>query len=263
MKKVFPFKKKKKKKREVSRFREYFELFSEVLIFVFFIQSFLVQTYAIPTPSMEKNMLIGDHLFIDKVAYSRSSGFVDKLFFPQVKMKRGMIVAFKSPHEIKKKNWGKLLYVKRVIALPGETIKMINNAVYINSKKIHEPYRHLSGPIAIPNYFPPEQPDFWWKEFPHEFRNSIVNSDMGKAFKVPEGYYFCMGDNRHISYDSRIWGPVPAENIIGKPWRNYWSYVSETKDYLTPGIWNKIKDLASTVIHFFTRTRWERTLKKY
>lgn len=263
MKKTFSFRKKKKKEREVSRFREYFELFSEVLIFVFFIQAFLVQTYAIPTPSMEKNMLIGDHLFIDKVAYTNPKSIIEKFIFPQLKIKRGMIVAFKSPYEIRKKNWGKVPYVKRVIGLPGETIKIVSSRVYINGKEIQEPYVYFNGPVAIPENFPPEDPSFWWKEFPHEFRKNVEITDMGAVFRVPEGYYFCMGDNRHISLDSRIWGPVPAENITGKPWRNYWSYISETKDYLSPGILNKIKDLFSTIVHFFTRTRWDRTLKKY
>jgi signal peptidase I len=84
-----------------------------------------------------------------------------------------------------------------------------------------------------------------------------------RVFKIPGGHYFCMGDNRDNSDDSRFWGPLPHEYIIGRPWRIYWSYESTTADYLTPGLFHRIKDLFLTVVHFFTRTRWGRTFKKF
>jgi hypothetical protein len=99
-------------------------------------------------------------------------------------------------------------------------------------------------------------------EFCERFKDSLIDVDGQKGFKMPEGYYFCMGDNRDHSYDSRFWGPVPIDYIIGKPWRIYWSYESTTDEYLTPGIEHKIKDLAMTVVNFFSKTRWERTIKK-
>jgi hypothetical protein len=85
---------------------------------------------------------------------------------------------------------------------------------------------------------------------------------MGRAFKIPEDNYFCMGDNRDNSLDSRFWGPVSKNLITGKPWRIYWSYASTTDEYLTPGIAHKIKDLFKTILNFFGKTRWNRTLKK-
>ncbi len=254
-------KKKEKKKREVGLFREYFELITEVVIYVFFINAFLLQTYVIPSSSMEETMLIGDHLLVDKVTYSPYLDNFDRFFLPQFGIKRGMLVTFSGPSEINKGEEPKNL-VKRVIALPGDTIKIIRNNVFINGKRIDEPYKVFKYRPPM-DYFPPENPFRWHHEFPQKFRDSVVDTVNGKAFLVPEGHYFCMGDNRNNSFDSRSWGPVPAQYVIGKPWRIYWSYDSSSREYLTPGLWHKIKDFFYTIIHFFTKTRWERTFKKY
>jgi signal peptidase I len=224
---------KEKKQRDVGLFREYFELISETLIYVFFVMTFLLQSFVIPTGSMQDNILIGDHILVDKVAYSNSLGFLDSFMFPQVKIERGMIITFKSPAELEKE------YVKRVIGLPGDRIKIVNKKVLINGEPLDEPYTFFKDPNIERSY-----------------RDNLPE------FKVPENSYFCMGDNRDHSYDSRFWGPVPATHIIGKPWRIYWSFESTTEEYLTPGLWHKIKDIFKTVIHFFTKTRWERTIKK-
>lgn len=250
-----------KKKQGVTLFREYIELIAEVVIFVFFINAFLLQTYVIPSSSMEDTMLVGDHLFVDKVAYSRSLGALDRLFLPQHAIERGMIVTFSGPSEINKGMEPKNL-VKRVIALPGDTIRVDRDLVYINGKVIDEPYRVFKDrpPMGV---FPPDSPFLWHSEFPSQFRDSLVGTPNGKAFKVPEGYYFCMGDNRNHSFDSRSWGPVPEQYIIGKPWRVYWSYESTSYEYLTTGFLHKVKDFFKTIANFFTRTRWNRTFKKY
>jgi signal peptidase I len=247
-------------KEEVS-LRTYFEVVIEVILFVFFVHAFLLQTYVIPSPSMENSMLIGDHLVVDKVGYSRSLNGIDGLFLPQVKIQRGMIVTFSGPHEI---NHGKSVknLVKRVIALPGETIQIIDDKVYINDIPIDEPYAYYKSGGGIAT-FPPLHAYQWHPGFPSIFRSSVVETPLGKAFKVPEGHYFCMGDNRNNSFDSRGWGPLPDNYIIGRPWRVYWSFDSSSRDYLTPGFWHRIKDIVRTMANFFTKTRWERTLKKY
>ena len=224
---------KEKKAREVGVFREYFELIAETLIYVFFVMTFLLQSFVIPTGSMEDNILIGDHILVDKVAYASSLGKFDSFMFPHLEIQRGMIVTFKSPPELEKE------YVKRVIGLPGDRIKIINKKVYINDQPLDEPYTFFKDPKIEMSY-----------------------RDNFPTFKVPKDHYFCMGDNRDNSYDSRFWGPVPADYIIGKPWRIYWSYESTTAEYLTPGLWHKIKDVVSTIIHFIPRTRWQRMLKK-
>jgi signal peptidase I len=223
----------KERRKEIGVFREYFELFSEVLIYVFFVMTFLLQSFVIPTGSMEDTLLIGDHLLVDKVSYSRSLGTLDSLVFPQREIKRGMIVTFKSPAELDKE------YVKRVIGLPGETIEIKNKKVYINDELLDESYTFFKDSEVLRSYrdnFPP--------------------------YRIPSNHFFCMGDNRDNSFDSRFWGPVHHDLIIGKPWRIYWSYESSTQEYLTPGIVHKIKDLFKTILNFFSKTRWERTVKK-
>lgn len=241
--------------------REYCQLLIEVMLFIFFINTFLLQTYVIPSPSMEDSMLIGDHLLVDKVSYSPFINGLDRFFLPRVTMKRGMIVAFSGPSEINRGKPAKNL-VKRVIALPGETIKIIDNSVFIDGKLIAEPYACFKGGGGIAN-FPPEFPDFWHYEFPHKYRTSVVDTPIGKAFKVPGDHYFCMGDNRDHSFDSRGWGPLPGTYIIGRPWRIYWSYASTGSEYLHSGFIERVKDFFRTVLHFFSGTRWERTFKKY
>lgn len=222
-----------KKERDTGLFREYFELISETLIYVFFVMTFLLQSFVIPTGSMQDNILVGDHILVDKVAYSQSINSVDSLIFPQVKINRGMIVTFKSPAELEKE------YVKRVIGLPGDKIKIIDKKVYINGTLLDEPYTFFKDPEV----------------------NQSQRDNMSE-YQVPPNNYFCMGDNRDNSYDSRFWGPVPRDFIIGKPWRIYWSYESSTEEYLTPGIFHKLKDIGNTFVHFFTKTRWNRTIMK-
>jgi signal peptidase I len=281
--KWFKRKKKEKKKREVTLFREYFEMIAEVLIFVFFINSFLLQSQAIPTGSMEDTMLIGDHLLVDRVALSPYLGSLDKIIFPRVDIKRGTIVTFKGPAEMDKD------YVKRVIGLPGEKIQLKNKTLYINGQKLDEPYVYHKGGEEMGDNFPMNERryinalgeisylPFYFKtefdlidepktvEFCKRFESCVLLDEATgeRVFKIPEGHYFCMGDNRDNSYDSRFWGPLPEEYIIGKPWRIYWSFESTTDEYLNPEIGHKIKDIFKTIATFFQKTRWKRTFKKY
>lgn len=207
-------------------------------------------------------MLIGDHLLVDKVRFSKSYNSVDRLFLPQVRVSRGMIVAFSGPNEINHNREAKNL-VKRVIGLPGETIKIVENKVYINSIPIEEPYACFKGAGNM-RYFPPRPPRQWPKEFPLKYRSNLVRTRIGVAYKIPGGHYFCLGDNRNDSFDSRFWGPLPGNYIIGSPWRVYWSFAASTHDYLgNHGFLEKIKDFFHTALHFFSKTRWERTFMKY
>ncbi len=254
MKNPFKRKPKEKKPRTVSVGREYFELIAETLIYVFFVNTFLLQSFVIPTGSMEDTLLIGDHLLVNKVAYSNSLSPVGNFLLPQVKIKRGMIVTFKAPPDMEKE------YVKRVIGMPGDHMRISDKKVFINGKPLAETYTVFKS-RDYGAEFPPRNPYEWYFQFPFELRRTERNADGTYDYIVPPRHYFCMGDNRDNSFDSRFWGPVPFEYIVGKPWRIYWSYKSDTEEYLTPGLIYKIKDIALTVVHFFTRTRWSRTIK--
>lgn len=266
--------------------RDYAELVAETLIYVFFVMTFLLQSFVIPTPSMQKNILIGDHLLVNKSAYNRFPGEmgIDKFIFPHTEIKRGMIVTFKAPVEMDKE------YVKRVIALPGETVRIKNRKVYINGEHLVETYvqfdDYLPGVGGSGDDFPLNEPryidvsgeasflPFYINDplgfvdyrqtmaFCKRFNKHVLRGNKGMEFRVPEGHYFCMGDNRDHSYDSRYWGPVPAEYIIGKPWRVYWSFESTTEEYMTPGLLFKLRDMGHTLLNFFGKTRWSRTVKK-
>jgi signal peptidase I len=275
----------KKKKKNVSTFREYAEMIIEVLVIVFFINTFLLQSQTIPTQSMVDTMLIGDHLLVNKVIFAPGLGSWDKFVLPRIEIKRGMIVTFKGPAEMEKD------YVKRVIGLPGETVRIRNKQVYINGEPLDEPYRYfphgyrpsdgdnfpLGSPRIIDALGTTTHLTFYindeyghidqklTKELCERFEDCVIRDvKTGEyVFKVPGGHYFCMGDNRDSSYDSRFWGPMPEEYIIGRPWRVYWSYESTTDEYLTPGFFHKIKDIFKTIVNFIPKTRWGRMFKKF
>jgi signal peptidase I len=240
--------------------RENLKMLLEVIVTVLFVNGFLLQSFVIPTPSMETQMLVGDHLLVDKVAYGRPLSPVDALLLPQQKIERGMIVAFKAPPAIAARDWSHLTYVKRVIGLPGEMIQIIGNVVSIDGKQLFDPHKVLMGRPSVPADFPPRDGISWWPEFPREYRDNVVQTERGPVFRIPAGHYFCLGDNRFISADSRIWGPLPADYIIGKPWRNYWSYDRTRDGDSGRGVIGWLKNAPR---RFMTRTRWDRILKKF
>ena len=240
--------------------RENLKMLLEVMVTVLFVNGFLLQSFVIPTGSMETHMLVGDHLLVDKVAYSRPLSPVDALILPQQNIKRNMIVVFTAPPAIATRDWSHLTYVKRVIGRPGETVQILRNVVYIDGKQLFDPHKTLMGRPSVPADFPPQDGVSWWPEFPREYRDSIVQTETGPGFRVPAGHIFCLGDNRFISVDSRIWGPLPADHIIGKPWRNYWSYDKTKGGDPGGGIFDRLIKIPG---RFIDRTRWNRILKKF
>jgi signal peptidase I len=216
--------------RDRLRLRNSPALILELVIYIFFVTTFLLKPFVIPTGSMEDNLLVGDHILLDRVIFSRSLGFLDGLWFPQQEIGRGMIVTFKAPPEMDK------LYVKRVIGLPGDTVRIIYKKVYINGIPLDEPYAYFK-----------------------DKKMNVPGRDNFPQYRVPADHYFLMGDNRDRSADSRSWGVVPRANIVGAPWRIYWSFRSTSENYLASGFFPKVKNLFLTLIHFFPRTRWQRT----
>lgn len=210
----------------------------------------LVQAFVIPTGSMEDTLLIGDHLLVDKLSYA-PPGPVSKYLLPYTPVKRGDIIVFRYPVDIKQ------TFVKRVIGVPGDRIHIEGKTVYLNGKPLKEAYKyHKSEYLQSYRDFFPGEPNVPLAEPGLKMlEQNIIN----KEIVVPENCYFAMGDNRDSSLDSRYWGFVPRENIIGKPFVIYWSYDAPTDRLVGSAIsFDHIVDLAQ---NFFTKTRWRRTLR--
>ncbi len=208
----------------------------------------LVQAFVIPTGSMEDTLLIGDHLLVDKLAFA-PSGPVSKYLLPYTPVKRGDIIVFRYPIDIKQ------TFVKRVIGLPGDHLRVINKDVYLNGTKLKEPYKfHKTDYIdSYRDNFPGEPNVRLYEPAIKMLESNVVDGQV----VVPPGFYFAMGDNRDSSLDSRYWGFVPRDNIIGKPLIIYWSYDAPTEQLSNPSIGlDHIWDLAQ---NFFSKTRWKRT----
>jgi signal peptidase I len=220
------------------------------IILLLFGTTTLVQAFVIPTGSMEDTLLIGDHLLVDKLAYAPDGGPFQKLL-PYEQVKRGDIIVFRYPYDISQ------TFVKRVIGVPGDRIRLVDKQVYRNGKKLIEPYT-----IHRPD-FDPYRDNF--PDAPANFQvlppgiamldNHVVNGEV----VVPPNSYFAMGDNRDASLDSRYWGFVPRENIIGKPLIIYWSYDASTE--ALSGSTFSPDHIMDILTHFFTKTRWRRTFQ--
>jgi signal peptidase I len=217
----------------------------------------LVQAFVIPTGSMEDTLLIGDHLLVDKLAYS-PSGALSKYLLPYQEPKHGDIIVFRFPGDITN------TFVKRVIGMPGDRLHMVKTDLYRNGVKLNEPYvYHKFGDYREDRDNFPGEPSSSPQTTPlgaELQRKMLTENVVNGEIVVPPNCYFAMGDNRDNSLDSRYWGFVPRENIIGKPILIYWSYQASTDD-LAGSSFDSLKnhgvDLAQ---HFFSRTRWSRTL---
>ena len=224
-----------------------------ILVLLFGI-TFVAQPFVIPTSSMHNTLLTGDHLIVDKLAYS-PSGSIAKHFLPYTPPQRGDIIVFKHPTLLKED------YVKRVIGVPGDHIKEINRVIYLNGTPLVEPYviHSINNFDPWRDNFPAAEPEFGSNDPAMGARMLQMVHDHVRdgVLIVPEGHYFAMGDNRDNSLDSRYWGLVPLDNIEGKPFVIFWSYDAPTDD-LKDYNFHHLLDLG---MHFFTKTRWERTFK--
>ncbi len=215
----------------------------------------LVQAFVIPTGSMEDTLLIGDHLLVDKLAYS-PSGPVSKYILPYEQPKHGDIIVFRYPGDISQ------TFVKRVIGIPGDHLKMINKIVYRNGVRLNEPYVYNKLPYdPARDNFPGEPTPFAEGLQAQLQRDMLDNHVVNGEVVVPANSYFAMGDNRDNSLDSRYWGFVPRDNIIGKPLVIYWSYRASTEDLAGSTVSSLLNHFVDLGEHFFTRTRWDRTFR--
>jgi signal peptidase I len=211
----------------------------------------LVQAYVIPTGSMENTLLVGDHVLVDKLAYAPGDA-VSKHLLPYEEVKRGDIIVFRNPVKI-----GENL-VKRAMGIPGDRIRLENKQLFVNGRPVNESRYVIHSTHFIDEYrdnFPAQPNASVPERVIAMLRDNVSNGEL----IVPPGQVFAMGDNRDNSLDSRYWGFVPRENIIGKPLMIYWSYDASTEVLMNPNPFapDHMLDLA---LHFFTKTRWTRTL---
>lgn len=221
----------------------------------------LVQAFVIPTGSMEDTLLIGDHLLVDKLAYA-PPGPISRHLLPYTDVKRGDIIVFRYPIDIRQ------TFVKRVIGVPGDRIRIEKKSVFLNGKQLNEPYKYHKTTYddTYRDNFPSEPNMRLYEPADRMLKDNVAERQVNDEIKgqvavrevvVPEGHYFAMGDNRDSSLDSRYWGFVPRENIIGKPLIIYWSYDAPTDRLASPDIGlDHLMDLAQ---NFFSKTRWKRT----
>jgi len=220
--------KKAKKPRTKNVFREYLEMLAETAVFVFFILTFVVQSFGIPTGSMEPTLLVGDFLLVNKMVHASTVFSWENKILPCRKLRRGDIVAFKAPPEDLKKD-----YVKRVIGLEGDRLEIRDKQVYINGRPLEEKYKvHIYGrlPLDGDNYGP---------------------------VTVPAGNVFVMGDNRDNSADSRVWRFLPVDYVKGKPWIIYFSYQAESEANLKTSLGDKFRRFLT----FLPKARWSRLFR--
>ncbi len=220
------------------------------IILLLFGTTTLVQAFVIPTGSMEDTLLIGDHLLVDKLAYA-PEGPLSRFILPYQPIRRGDIIVFRYPVDVTQ------AYVKRVVGVPGDRIRIEDKEVYHNGVKITEPYvYHKTDYIDSYRDNFPGEPNARIEEPAQEMLEKSVS---GSEVVVPPGCYFVMGDNRDSSFDSRYWGFVPRENIMGKPLIIYWSYDAPTEQLARSSI--SLDHALDLVQNFFRKTRWNRTFR--
>jgi signal peptidase I len=234
-----------------------------VLVLVFGIRTFIAEATVIPTGSMENTILIGDHVFLNKLLYGPEVPYTPWRLPALRSVHHGDIIAFRYPRN------PSVMYVKRVIAMGGDVVKIVNKKVYVNGHPLAEPYARYESSNLLPlrDNFPPSLreistlPAYWgldpgWaREMP-----AFIKPD---GLHVPKGYVFAMGDNRDNSEDSRFWGFVPLGNVVGEPLFVYWSYDAPTPDWIADGLPDRLKFDASIIRNFLQKTRWSRTGKVF
>jgi signal peptidase I len=236
-----------------------------VLVVGLYILTFLGQNFVIPSGSMENTLLVGDHLVVDRITLAPPAAWMPLVHYREPK--RGDVVVFLKPVADPDPVDGSPTYpflVKRLIGVPGDHIHLHNGIVILNGVAQTPP---ADGKEASANpgerdfldefpTTPPAQDQSATEAWAVDEPNHIQDGDL----VVPPGKFFMMGDNRHNSLDSRYWGFVPRENIVGRPLFNYWSFITPEDQYEQTGIGNSVAWMGHIVLHFFSDTRWKRTL---
>lgn len=212
-----------------SVFREYLEAVLVAAIFALFSKAFLFEGFEIPSSSMEPNLLVGDHIFVNKFVHAPHRGPWAKVL-PYRDVASGEVVVFRAPREPERD------LVKRAIALGGDGIAMQGKRVFLNGRPLDEPYTVFRDPET------------------YDLRDTM------ETVTVAEGQLFALGDNRDRSQDSRYWGTAPLDLVRGRALLVYWSYDPGRPPRVFSGRGAGLRRFVDTAIHFFERTRWDRTL---
>jgi signal peptidase I len=219
--------------KQKSTLREYFESICFAVILALFVRTFIFQAFKIPTGSMENNLLVGDHLIVNKMLYSPTATGIERMLTPVRDVRRGDVVVFKFPNEPERD------FIKRVIGLPGERVRIENKKVFIDGEPLDEPYVHFLEPAAS-----------------SEYAYADSRGDTMAEIVVPDGQYFVMGDNRDNSHDSRFWGTLSAGLLKGRALMIYWSFnAPDGRDTYFKERW-QVKDFLSILNPY--NTRWRR-----
>lgn len=223
-----------------STAREYLEALLIAAVFLLFTNTFVVKTFFIPSGSMEDTLLVGDHLFVNRFIFGPTMGKLEHAVLPLREPRRGDIVIFRSPER------PNIDLVKRLIGLPGDTLQVVNKQLFVNGKKVKDDsyVEHKDSRTFLNRPYMSEQ--------------QRLRDNFG-PITVPAESYFCMGDNRDMSYDSRFWGTVPAHYLKGRAFLIYWSFGGGTSDGTWRGAGAKLRELANTALGFLTKTRWTRS----
>jgi signal peptidase I len=239
--------------------RTYFSEFAESLLITILIAlfgtTFILQAFKIPSESMQPTLLIGDYLLVNKFVFEGRGAWYEKIL-PYRPIHRGDIIVFKFPFDDHQH------YVKRVVGLPGDRIRIIDQRVYVNGAPLDEPYVVHDPAFEDPfgDNFPPTSGDFFRLGVRSEWANDILNHVVGTELVVPPNRYFALGDNRDHSLDSRYWGFVDRDAIMGRPMLVYWSVRSTSADYTDRALSTTLSRMLDTLRHLNTRTRWHRLL---
>lgn len=236
-----------------SSWSEALRSLSGTFVIAIFVVTFIVQAFQIPSESMENTLLIGDYLLVDKLHFGQD-GLLDSVI-PYRPVRRGDIIVFHYPID------PNVHFVKRVIGVPGDKIRLIDRKVYVNGVPLDEPYvRHFGPSNTYRDEFPrldiafmPSVTGAWWTQM-----KRLVDDNQ---LIIPQGNYFVMGDNRDDSLDSRYWGFVPRENIVGRPLLIYWSLRNPEPPVGQLTASDKLKRFAYALSHILQITRWDRTFR--
>ncbi|HYE24615.1 MAG TPA: signal peptidase I [Clostridia bacterium] len=234
---------------------EFIASISSVLVIGLFIITFCLQAFEIPSGSMERTLLIGDHVFVDRVRLAPKASWMSWLL-PYRDPQRGDIVVFLSPSQ------PGLYVVKRIVGMPGDRLHLRDGVLYRNGERQNEPYAIQSENDYNPfrDNFPSIPPAMSQISLSPEWQLTMSQYVENGQLVVPEGAYFAMGDNREVSLDSRFWGFIPRENVVGRPMFIYWSFETPDGQYLKRDLTDRIAFIFKVIIHFFDETRWSRML---